>query len=115
MIIIFVLSSIPGDVEDETSLIFNLLHPTFKNLLHIPLYGILQFLWLRSLIKLGKKGIKAAMICLAITNGYGILNKTYQTFVPGRYGSVPAILLNFKAYRRGGHFLALPVQFFFPI
>ena len=95
MALIFILSSIPGDVEEGPFVVFNLVNPSFQNLMHIPLYGILQFLWLRSFSRHGKKGIVIVLICLGITIGYGIFDELHQIFTPGRYGSFLDMLLNF--------------------
>jgi VanZ family protein len=95
MAIIFILSSVPGEIADEAfNKVFIHLHPTVQNLLHIPLYGILQFLWLRSFFKLGKRRSGYFIICFGITIGYGFLDEINQRFVPGRYGSFEDMLLN---------------------
>lgn len=95
MAAIFLLSSIPGDLEGDHFALLGYLKPTYQNLLHIPLYGLLQYLWLRTFYRHGKKGIVIILICLGITLGYGILDELHQIFVPGRYGSMVDMSLNF--------------------
>lgn len=94
MAVIFILSSVPGEAEGISFIFMNHLHPTLQNLLHIPLYAILQILWLRSFTRLGKKGFELIFICLVITIGYGIFDEFHQMLVPGRYGSLEDIVLN---------------------
>ena len=93
--LIFALSSIPGDIKDGPLFVFSLIKPAWQNLLHIPLYGVLQFLWLRSFLRHGIYGIKIILFCLGITACYGIVDEIHQIFVPGRYGSMLDMLLNF--------------------
>jgi len=92
--LIFVLSSIPGQVEDGVLGMFTKLDPQWQNLLHIPLFGGLQFLWLRAFGRIGQVGGKAWLVCLGITLGYGVLDELHQLFVPGRYASLLDMLLN---------------------
>ena len=85
---IFICSPVPGNTEENILIVFNLLNPALQDLLHIPLYGICKFPWLRSFARLGKK-----------KNGsyydlYGIFDEIHQMFVPGRYGSFEDMFLN---------------------
>ncbi|OHB32292.1 MAG: hypothetical protein A2X84_05920 [Desulfuromonadaceae bacterium GWC2_58_13] len=91
---IFLLSSIPGQVDDGLLKILTDLDPKLQNLLHIPLFGLLQFLWLRSFEKIGRTGPAIWAICAGITLGYGMLDEFHQLFVPGRYASLLDMLLN---------------------
>ena len=94
MAAIFILSSIPG-IENGGIFVFVVhLNLILHNLLHIPLYGILQILWLRSLTRIGKKGFALISISFGITISYGIFDEFHQMFIPGRYGSLSDILLN---------------------
>lgn len=94
MAFIFIISSIPGESDDKMLKFIIGLDPSLQNFLHIPLYGTLQFLWLQSFKKLGKKGIWSVLICFLITIGYGVFDEFHQTFVPGRYGSLKDMLMN---------------------
>jgi len=91
---IFFLSSIPGDVDDGVLKILTDLDPQLQNMRHIPLFGLLQFLWLRAFGRLGNTERKVWLICLGITLGYGMLDEFHQLFVPGRYASLLDMLLN---------------------
>jgi VanZ family protein len=92
--LMFVLSSIPMDGESEHFEFVMRLTPTVQNLLHIPLFGLLAYLWLNALTKNGCPAKKKLIITIIITLGYGLLDEFHQTFVPGRYGSLIDILLN---------------------
>ena len=93
--VIFILSSVPGHLDDQRLRFLTDLDPQLQNLLHIPLFGILQVLWLRTFAKLGKFGWKSTVACLVISLGYGCLDEFHQMLVPGRYASLMDIALNF--------------------
>ena len=92
--LMFVLSSIPMDGESEHLKFLMEITPTVQNLLHIPLFGLLAYLWLNALTKNGCPAKKKLIITIIITLGYGLLDEFHQTFVPGRYGSLIDSLLN---------------------
>ena len=93
--VIFVLSSVPGQLDEQRLRFLTDIDPQLQNLMHIPLFGLLQVLWLRAFAKLGKYGWKSTVSCLAISLGYGCLDEFHQMFVPGRYASLLDITLNF--------------------
>jgi VanZ family protein len=87
MVLIFGLSSIP-DYGKQAS--FNLLYwvsPNLQNLLHIPAFGLLAFLWMRVFEKKGASFWKAGLWTVLISVSYGFLNELYQLLIPGRYAS----------------------------
>ena len=91
---IFLLSSIPGDVEGGVLKVITTLEPSLQNLLHIPLFGLLQFLWLRGFASRGTTGAAAIVASFCITLSYGALDELHQYFVPGRYASLLDLGLN---------------------
>lgn len=91
---IFLLSSIPGDVEGGVLKVITTLEPSLQNLLHIPLFGLLQFLWLRGFASRGTTGAAAIAASFCITLSYGALDELHQYFVPGRYASLLDLGLN---------------------
>ncbi|MBF0468368.1 MAG: VanZ family protein [Desulfamplus sp.] len=93
MLIIFIESSIPMDGRVPGTFLTNL-DPTLQNLLHIPLYGMLAFLWNRSFAKQHFSNKKMVLMTLFLTISYGCLDELHQTFVPGRYGSLIDIYLD---------------------
>ena len=94
MAIIFVLSSIPGQLESEELKFLTDIDPQLQNMLHVPLFGTLQILWLQALTKRGLSGWKNIVTCLAISLAYGCFDELHQMFVPGRYASLVDLLLN---------------------
>lgn len=65
-----------------------------QNFLHIPIFGLLAYLWLKSLAKLSISAWAKIIITLIISIFYGILDEIHQLFVPGRYCSLMDIVLN---------------------
>lgn len=95
MAMISLLSSIPGSPEEGGLKFLANIDPNLQNLLHIPLFGLLQFLWLKAFAKHGIPGRKIIVTCLAISLSFGCLDELHQMFVPGRYASLMDIFLNF--------------------
>ena len=99
---IFILSSIPGKMDDDHALRFlTELDPQLQNLLHIPMFGMLQWLWLRAFVKAGKTGGRTIFVCVGITTAYGLIDEFHQLFVPGRYASLTDVLLNLVGVAAG--------------
>lgn len=88
MALIFVESSIPMDGGPDNIMFLTNLDPKIQNLLHIPLYGILAFLWMNFFCEKGIPSIKIVSCVLAISISYAFLDEIHQTFVRGRYGSL---------------------------
>ncbi len=94
MFMIFIMSSIPGDSDIFTRGILINLIPTVQNLLHVPLFGLLAFLWIIT-FKLWSHTEKLSIgMAALISVNYGFLDEVYQYFVPGRYMSFTDIYLN---------------------
>ncbi len=94
MLTIFIMSSIPGDSDIFTRGILINLIPTVQNLLHVPLFGLLAFLWIIT-FKLWSHTEKLSIrMAVLISVGYGFLDEVYQYFVPGRYMSFTDISLD---------------------
>lgn len=110
--LIFIESSIPMDGGPEDILFLTNLNPQIQNLLHIPLYGILAFLWMGYFSRAGIGERQMAVFSLLITIFYGCLDEIHQTFVPGRYGGLMDIYLDsigavlgvivFRRFRQAG-------------
>ena len=94
MIMIFVSSSIPGPSRDSQAWLLSGLNPNLQNALHVPLYGLLQWLWLRALMRPGKPLTIAVTFATLITVGYGCIDEFHQALVPGRFASVLDVCLN---------------------
>ncbi len=94
MVLIFIESSIPMDGGPHDIKFLTDLNPDLQNLLHIPLYACLSFLWLRAFLRLRVNTAKGVVLALFITILYGCLDEVHQTFVPGRYGGLMDIYLD---------------------
>jgi VanZ family protein len=92
--LIFALSSVPGRVEEGMLRVLTELDPAWQNLLHIPIFGLVQYLWLRGFALTGKSGAAYVALSFFITLGYGTLDELHQYFVPGRYASLLDVLLD---------------------
>jgi len=94
MVLIFVESSIPMDGGPHNIAFLTNLDPDLQNLLHIPLYGTLSFLWLKFFFRSGRPLKHAVVYSLIVTICYGCLDEFHQSFVPGRYGGLLDIYLD---------------------
>ena len=92
--LIFISSSIPMDKNADVPKFIISLDPTLQNLLHIPVFGLLAFLWLKSFTKHSILTFTKVIITLIVTILFGCLEEFHQTFVSGRYGSLTDMLLN---------------------
>lgn len=104
MALIFLMSSVPGDTDAAPVSFMLMIEPGLQNLLHIPLFGTLQFLWLRAFAKMGCHGRGTMLVGLAVTVAYGFVDEYHQTFIPGRYASLTDISLNFTGAFVGAGF-----------
>ena len=106
MACIYLLSSIPGGdaalPEDADGFTLYFIPPALQNLLHIPLYAGLAWLWHRTLgmARLTSTATVATAIIIAV--GYGFLDELHQATVPGRYASATDVLLNALGAVAGG-------------
>jgi hypothetical protein len=91
MSLIWVLSSIPGGSVHVSGAEW-LTDPTIQNFLHIPLFGGLAYVWLKSLLKLQTS--TPLLLAAAIAVAYGIIDEWHQSFVPGRYASAVDVALD---------------------
>jgi glycopeptide antibiotics resistance protein len=71
------------------------LKPTVQNLLHIPMFAVLSFLFLLILQAFQIENWKRNTIVLLSSGLFGLINEIIQIPVPGRYGGLTDILLNF--------------------
>ena len=94
MVLIFIESSIPMDGGPDNIAFLTNLDPKIQNLLHIPLYGALTFLWLR-FFRASEMSIKQVVFySLVLSIGYGCFDEFHQSFVRGRYGGLLDVYLN---------------------
>jgi len=94
MILIFISSSIPMDREIKGIEFVMKIDPKLQDLLHIPVFALLAFLWFRCFCH-GTCGVKQMLgLSILITLLFGILTECYQIIIPGRYFSLNDVLFN---------------------
>jgi hypothetical protein len=94
---VYWLSSIPGEVDPESPLLSGIIAwtpPALQNLLHIPLFGILAWLWYRTLDAWNLQHGVALTTAFLLTAGFGVFDEWHQLHVPGRYASFTDIALD---------------------
>ena len=94
---IYYLSSIPGEADPQNALLSGIIlwtPPALQNLVHIPLFGVLAWLWYRTLGAWIKNSRLLFMLAFMLTTGFGILDEWHQLYVPGRYASITDTALN---------------------
>ena len=94
---IYWLSSIPGTIDPEEAGLYGIIRwtpPALQNLLHIPLFGILAWLWYRTLGYWFASQRILVSLSFLFTAGYGVIDEYHQLQVPGRYASLTDIALN---------------------
>ncbi len=77
--LIFILSSIPGHAYEPFAI-----SSIIANLLHIPLFGLLAFLWIKAFDNKKVYINKAIIYTIIITIVYAAFDEFHQSFVPGR-------------------------------
>lgn len=95
MSVIFFLSHIPSGTESQLDLVnFKWLSQELGNLLHIPMYGVLAYLWFQFFkgYALTEAKMKTAVITLSVL--YAISDEFHQYFIPGRYASFSDLILD---------------------
>ena len=93
---LILLSSIPGDITPDSSVgsAFVWLPPTLQNLLHIPLYAGLFVCWWWALGGHRSPLKSRFAIAVGVSLSWAVVDETWQSFIPGRFGSFTDILLN---------------------
>ena len=98
MAAIYWLSSIPGEANPDEPMsaaaLLELVPPQLQNLLHIPLFAGLAWLWCRSLEAWTQAALPIMALAFTLATGYGMFDEWHQLHVPGRYASATDILLN---------------------
>jgi VanZ family protein len=95
MLFLLASSMIPMDRQIKGIQFVIELKPTIQNLLHVPMFAILSFLFLLMLQTFQIKNWKRNAIAFLSSGIFGLINEIIQIPVPGRYGGLTDILLNF--------------------
>jgi VanZ family protein len=95
MFLLLASSAIPMDREILGLQFVIDLKPTIQNLLHIPMYMVLAIFFLQVLQNYQIDGWRRNVLVLLGAGFVGILSEFIQIAVPGRYGGLSDIGLNF--------------------
>ncbi len=95
MLLLLASSVIPMDRQIKGLQFVIALKPTVQNLLHVPMFAVLSFLLLLILQDFRIENWKRNAIVLLSSGFFGLINEIVQIPVPGRYGGLTDILLNF--------------------
>lgn len=103
-VLLLVASIIPDTkhATDPLQNLFTLISPTLQNLLHIPAYGGLAWLWCNALNRFGTAARMSMALGVFIAVGYGIAMEVVQLWVPGRFPSAMDAGFNFVGAGIGG-------------
>lgn len=94
MLGIFMLSSVPGP-SAEAPRWSGLVPPALQNLLHIPVFALLAWLWARFFARFER--LRPGLVlggALLISATWGLLDEYHQYHVPGRYASSLDVVLD---------------------
>ena len=95
MFLLLASSAIPMDRPIKGLQFIVDLKPAIQNLLHIPMFAILAFLFLQVLKNYKFPGWNRNFWVLFYAVCFGTINEAIQIVIPGRYGGVIDIVLNF--------------------
>ena len=95
MLLLLTSSVIPMDKQIKGFQFVIDLKPTIQNLLHIPIYMVLAIFFLQILQNYQIEGWRRNLLVLLGSGLIGILSEIIQIAVPGRYGGLSDIGLNF--------------------
>lgn len=91
--VLLTLSSIPGDIPQGTTTarVVYFVPPAVQNLLHLPAYAVLGFLWRATFAaRIGRATLVACIVVALV----GIVEESWQSFIPGRYPSFTDLSLD---------------------
>jgi len=110
MTALFALSSLPGAVDDAPPSPIAWVPPALQNLLHLPAYALLGWLWFRALASHRWTPRLILLASFVLASLYGAFDELHQMTVPGRFASLTDLAANvagsaigagFAMYRHG--------------
>ncbi len=93
MAALFIVSSIPDRVGSGN--VLSVVPSLFQNLMHIPAFGVLSLLWIRTFKAYYYLDRTSVFASAGIVILYGAGLEVYQASVPGRFSSAMDLVLNF--------------------
>ena len=93
---LLLLSSIPGDTEADNLVgsVFLWVAPNVQNLLHVPVYAGLFFSWWWALAEQRPVSTPRFITAIALSLAWGMVDESWQSQIPGRYGSLTDVSLD---------------------
>jgi len=94
---LFALSSVPGTVDPAMGAIptvFIWVPPNLQNALHVPVFGMLAWLWCWSLRSWTGRFAIRLTAAAGLAGLYAVTDEWYQSTVPGRFASLGDLALN---------------------
>jgi hypothetical protein len=93
--IIYWLSSLPGDAtRPGLAGLIAWTPPALQNLLHVPMFGLLAWLWHQTLNAWNMRHWHALCTTFILAAGFGVFDEWHQLHIPGRYASFTDITLD---------------------
>jgi VanZ family protein len=89
---LFSINTMSPDADEKIAGVY--LNRYVQDSLHIPLFGVLMFLWILALEQLPNFKERAVSLSFIICMAYTALEETLQVFIPGRYGSLSDVAFN---------------------
>ena len=90
------------DKEIEGLEFVMMIDPRLQNILHIPIFALLSFLWVKCFSDLKYSIKKGLLLSFIFGLTFGIINEFYQLLIPGRFFPLGDILFNLIGVIAGG-------------
>ncbi len=96
MVALFALSSLPGDTDTDLAPLSPItwVPPALQNLLHLPAYALLGWLWYHALASHRWTPTLTLLAAFVLASLYGAFDELHQVFVPGRFASLTDLAAN---------------------
>jgi len=94
MVVLFALSSLPGDTDLAPLSPIAWVPPALQNLLHLPAYALLGWFWYRALAGHRWTPTLTLLAAFVLASLYGAFDELHQVFVPGRFASLTDLAAN---------------------
>ena len=104
MAVLYWFSSLPGNPLPEDAALYGLfwwMPSSVQNALHVPAYAALTLAWRWALGAWLRSPITCALGACAIASVCGVLDEWHQSFVPGRFASLPDVMLDLAGVALG--------------
>ena len=106
MMVLYALSSLPGavDIDDAPPSPIAWVPPALQNLLHLPAYALLGWLWFRALASHRWTPRLILLASFVLASLYGVFDELHQMTVPGRFASLTDLAANVAGSAIGAGF-----------